>query len=125
RVARMVPGTAPAGPAMTASSWWDYINPFGYLSTAAGKVVADGWTAAMLGLWNAGLWALRWVLVGMDYFLTPDLRPDGPGAAIYPITLWLALILVGLLVVVQLGVVAWTRDGAALARVFIGTGQFL
>ena len=36
-------------------NWWDYVNPFTYLGNAAGKIVADGWTAAMLGIWNAGL----------------------------------------------------------------------
>ena len=40
----------------------DLFNPFKYLAGEAGKVIADGWTSAMLGLWNAGLWALRLVL---------------------------------------------------------------
>ena len=33
---------------LPAGSWFDQLNPFHYLAGAAGKVVADGWTAAML-----------------------------------------------------------------------------
>ena len=55
---------------LLAGSWYDQLNPFHYLAGAAGKVVADAWTAAMLGLWNAGLWAMRLVLNIMDAFLT-------------------------------------------------------
>ena len=55
-------------------------NPFKYLAAeAAGKLVADSWTAAMLGLWNAGLWVLRLVLRFVDALLTPDLSDTGPG----------------------------------------------
>jgi type IV secretion system protein TrbL len=57
----------------------DLINPFKYLASEAGKVIADGWTSAMLGLWNAGLWALRLVLNIIDSLLTPDLSANGPG----------------------------------------------
>ena len=49
----------------------DLFNPFKYLAGEAGKVIADGWTSAMLGLWNAGLWALRLVLNIIDALLTP------------------------------------------------------
>ena len=45
-----------------AESWWDYVNPWFYLGNAAGKVVADAWTVAMLAVWNTGLWLLRLVL---------------------------------------------------------------
>ncbi|MEJ7742391.1 MAG: hypothetical protein WKF73_07495 [Nocardioidaceae bacterium] len=65
-------------------NWPDIPNPFDYLGSAAGKVIADGWTAAMLGLWSAGLWVLRLVLNIMDAFLTPDISEDGPGAAGLP-----------------------------------------
>jgi len=37
----------------------DLVNPFRYPASEAGKVIADGWTSVMLGLWNPGLWALR------------------------------------------------------------------
>jgi hypothetical protein len=54
----------------------DLVNPFKYLASEAGKVIADGWTSAMLGLWNAGLWALRLVLNIIDSLLTPDLSDE-------------------------------------------------
>ena len=31
----------------------DLVNPFKYLASEAGKVIADGWTSAMLGLWGS------------------------------------------------------------------------
>ncbi|WP_295697250.1 type IV secretion system protein [Lapillicoccus sp.] len=106
-------------------SWWDYLNPFTYLGNAAGKVVADGWTAAMLGVWNAGLWLLKLVLGIEDGFLVPDLRQDGPMSGIYPTTFWSAGALVLILVMVQLGIAAFRRDGQSLARVLIGAAQFV
>jgi type IV secretion system protein TrbL len=101
---------------LAAGSWYDQLNPFHYLAGAADQVVADGWTAAMLGLWNAGLWALRLVLNIMDAFLTPDLSENGPGADIYRTTFWIAGALVLVMVMVQLGVVAIRRDGKAWRR---------
>jgi len=109
---------------LAADSWYDQLNPFGYLAGAAGKVVADGWTAAMLGLWNAGLWAMRLVLNIMDAFLTPDLSENGPGAEIYRTTFWIAGALVLVMVMIQFGVAAIRRDGKSLATVLIGGGQF-
>ena len=61
----------------------DLFNPFKYLAGEAGKVIADGWTSAMLGLWNAGLWALRLVLNIIDALLTPDLGENGPGGVVF------------------------------------------
>jgi hypothetical protein len=69
-------------------TWIDLINPFKF-HDEAGKVIADGWTSAMLGLWNAGLWALRLVLNIIDSLLTPDLG-GWAGAAAYRTTFWLA-----------------------------------
>ena len=109
---------------LPAGSWSDQLDPFGYLAGAAGKVVADGWTAAMLGLWNAGLWAMRLVLNIMDAFLTPDLSEDGPGAEIYRTTFWIAGGLVLVMVMIQLGVAAIRRDGKGLATVLVGGAQF-
>jgi hypothetical protein len=105
-------------------SWSDQFNPFHYLAGAAGKVVADGWTTAMLGVWNAGLWAMRLVLNIMDAFLTPDLSENGPGAEIYRTTFWVAGALVLVMVMIQFGVAAIRRDGKALATVLVGGGQF-
>ena len=109
---------------LPAGSWYDQLNPFGYLAGAAGKVVADGWTAAMLGLWNAGLWAMRLVLNIMDAFLTPDLSEKGPGAQIYSATFWIAGALVLIMVMIQLGVAAIRRDGKSLATLLVGGAQF-
>src|SRR5450631_621719 len=109
---------------LLAGSWYDQLNPFHYLAGAAGKVVADGWTAAMLGLWNAGLWAMRLVLNIMDAFLTPDLSENGPGAQIYAVTFWIAGALVLVMVMIQLGVAAIRRDGKSLATLLVGGAQF-
>ncbi len=46
--------------------WSDYLNPFTALGNAAASVVVDGWTAAMLGIWNAGLWLLKLALTVED-----------------------------------------------------------
>ena len=45
-------------------------NPFESLGSAAGKVVADGWTAIMLAIWNCGSWLLRLALHVIDQFMT-------------------------------------------------------
>ena len=103
----------------------DFLNPFTYLGSAAGKIVADGWTAAMLGLWNAGLWLLKLVLTIVDAFTTPDLSAGGPGAQVYQMTFWIAGVLMLLLTMVQLGVAAVRRDARSMARVLAGTGQFV
>jgi len=109
---------------LPADSWFDLLNPFARLAGAAGKLVADGWTVAMLGLWNAGLWAMRLVLNIMDAFLTPDLSEKGPGAAVYAVTFWIAGALVLVMVMIQLGVAAIRRDGKSLATLMVGGAQF-
>ena len=98
----------------------DLLNPFEYLAGAAGKVVADGWTSAMLGLWNAGLWAMRLVLNIIDALLTPDLGENGPGAIVYRTTFWLAGALVLIMLMIQLGLAAIRRSGKSLAVVLMG-----
>ncbi|CCH79170.1 conserved membrane hypothetical protein [Nostocoides japonicum T1-X7] len=103
----------------------DFLNPFTYLGSAAGKIVADGWTAAMLGLWNAGLWLLKLVLTLVDAFTVPDLSEGGPGSQVYQMTFWIAGALMLLLTMVQLAVTAARRDGKSMARVLVGTGQFV
>lgn len=109
---------------LSAQAWYDYANPFSYLAGAAGKVVADGWTSAMLGVWNAGLWGMRLVLNLMDAFLTPDVSASGPAAVVYQTTFWIAGVLVVILAMIQLGVAAFRRDGKALATVLVGVAQF-
>jgi type IV secretion system protein TrbL len=103
----------------------DLFNPFKYLAGEAGKVIADGWTSAMLGLWNAGLWALRLVLNIIDALLTPDLGENGPGGVVYRTTFWLAGALLLIMLMIQLGLAAIRRSGKGLAVVLVGLGQFL
>ena len=88
------------------------------------KFLADGWTTAMLSLWNAGLWLLQLVLNLGDALLTPDLREGGPGAGIYRTAFWIAGALFVILAFVQVGTAAIRRDGRSLARVAIGFVQF-
>jgi hypothetical protein len=103
----------------------DIPNPFAALGEIIVKAVADAWTAAMLALWDAGLYVLRIVLEFGDMFLTPDLSADGPGREVYRFVLWLALALVVIMAMIQLGVAAFKRDGTSLARALIGSGQFV
>ncbi|WP_286175688.1 hypothetical protein [Arthrobacter sp. NEB 688] len=105
--------------------WGDLTGPFTALGNVAGKVVADAWTVAMLGIWNAGLWLLRLVLGLLDKFLTPDLSESGPLASTYRLTAWVALSLVVVLIAVQTGAAAVRRDGRSIARLLMGTGQFV
>src|SRR5215217_9138853 len=79
----------------------------------------------MLGLWNAGLWALRLVLNIIDGLLIPDLSENGPGAMVYRTTFWLAGSLVLIMLMIQLGLAAIRRSGRSLAVVLLGLGQFL
>jgi type IV secretion system protein TrbL len=103
----------------------DRPNPFEELGDIIAKAAADAWTAAMLAIWNSGLFVLRIVLPVSELFLTPDLRGDGPGKGVYEFTLLLALALVVILVMIQLGAAAFKREGKGLARAFIGAGQFV
>src|SRR5215218_4665930 len=79
----------------------------------------------MLGLWNAGLWALRLVLNIIDALLTPDLGENGPGGVVYRTTFWLAGALLLIMLMIQLGLAAIRRSGKSLAVVLVGLGQFL
>lgn len=112
---------APAALPVPFPSW----NPFSPLGSAAGKVVADGWTAIMLAIWNCGSWLLRLALHIIDQFMTPDLREDGPGRPVYELSLWLGMTLFIAMSSVQLGVSAFQRNGRGLARVLIGYAQFV
>lgn len=103
----------------------DFFNPFESLGAAAGKLLVDTWTAAMLALWNAGLWILRLAFTFTDALLTPDLSETGPGAALYQTTFWIAGALLVIMLLIQLGVAVTKRDGHGLARIAIGIGQFV
>ena len=103
----------------------DIPNPFEAIGDVIAKAAADAWTAAMLAIWNSGLFVLRIVLTFSELFLTPDLSADGPGKDVYAFTLWLALAMVVILAMIQLGAAAFKREGKSLARAFIGSGQFV
>ena len=103
----------------------DIPNPFEHIGDAIANAAADAWTAAMLAVWSSGLFVLRIVLTFSELFLTPDLSDDGPGKDVYAFTLWLALALVIILAMIQLGAAAFKREGKGLARAIIGAGQFV
>lgn len=103
----------------------DIPNPVAALGDVVAKAAADAWTAAMLAIWNSGLFIMRIVLTYSELFLTPDLSADGPGRDVYAFTLWFALAMVVVLTTIQLGAAAFKRDGKSLARAFIGAGQFV
>jgi type IV secretion system protein TrbL len=99
-------------------------DPFGSLGSAIAGAVADTLTAAMLSLWNAGLWVLRSVLGLEDSILTPDLGEHGPVSELYATTFWIAFALAGILVLVQIGVALGKRDGHSIGRLLVGAAQF-
>ncbi|UFN45197.1 type IV secretion system protein [Nocardioides okcheonensis] len=101
------------------------LNPLDDLGSVIAKAAADAWTSAMMAVWASGLFVLRVVLTFAEAFLTPDLSADGPGRDVYAFTLWLAGGLATILVLVQLGRAAFTREGKQLARAAIGAGQFV
>jgi type IV secretion system protein TrbL len=100
------------------------IDPFGSLGSAIANAVADTLTAAMLALWNAGLWVLRAVLELEDAILTPNIGEKGPVGELYATTFWIALALVGILILVQIGVALGKRDGRSIGRLLVGAAQF-
>lgn len=100
------------------------IDRFGLLGSAIANVVTDSLTAAMLALWNAGLWVLRAVLDLEDAILTPTLGEDGPVGELYATTFWIALALIGILMLAQVGVALGKRDGHSIGRLLVGAAQF-
>lgn len=99
-------------------------DPFGALGSAAAHIVADGLKAAMLGLWNAGLWLLQLVLQLEDAILTPSLDESGPLGELYGTTFWIAATVVGLFMLIQLGLALGRRDARTLGRAVVGLVQF-
>lgn len=104
-------------------------NPFaalaGAASDAAGSVATNLWTAAMLAIWNAGLFFFRLILNLMDTWLTPDLSTDGPAGSVYQYCFWLAGSLMVIFLIGQLGLAAFRRDAKLLGRAAVGSGQFV
>ena len=99
-------------------------NPFDVIASQAGRVVTDAWIAMWLSFWNAGQWLLRLILGWMDAWLTPDLSASGPARTIYPVTFWIAGVVLVVMAIVQIGIAAGRRDGRGLARTLIGLAQF-
>lgn len=100
------------------------MEPFGVLGKAAAKIGTDILTAAMLSLWNAGLWLLTFVLDLEDHVLTPNLAEDGPLGSLYATTFWLALALVGIFMMVQVIIALALRDARTVGSLIVGVVQF-
>lgn len=119
-----------AAPTLDVPNPLDHIpNPFSVLGgaagAAAGNVATDLWTAAMLAMWNAGLFFFRLILNLMDAWLTPDLSTDGPAGSVYAYCFWLAGALMVVFLIGQLGLAAFRRDAKLLGRAAIGSGQYV
>ncbi len=100
------------------------LNPLDWLGGAVAGAAADGWKAAMIGLWSAGLWLLQLSFKIIDAFTTPDVSGSGPLKPVLPTTLWLGLFVVTLMMLLQLAVALIRRDGQSLGRIFVGMLQF-
>ena len=98
---------------------WEQIGElFGDLAAAGGQIVVDAWVAICMAVWGAGLWVMRAILQLGDWFLTPNLNPDGSSSAlwsVYGVTLWLGLSLALILLIVQLVGTVLRRDALSLA----------
>ena len=112
-----------ARPVALAFGWHD-LSPLSWLGSAVGRVAADGWTAAMTGLWSASLWLLQLVFGLIDAFTTPDLSAQGPLGAVLPTTLWLAAGVAAITLFLQIGAALVRRDGQSIGRVLLGIVQF-
>ncbi len=99
-------------------------DPFCVAGELAGAAVTDVWTAAMLALWEAGLWLLALAFSVVDALATPDLSADGPLAGVYPVTFGIGATVAAVMALVQLGAAALRRDGQTLGRLLVGLAQF-
>jgi type IV secretion system protein TrbL len=108
---------------------WEQIGElFGDLAAAGGQIVVDAWVAICMAVWGAGLWVMRAILQLGDWFLTPNLNPDGSASAlwsVYGLTLWLGLSLALILLIVQLVGTVLRRDALSLAAAVWGAVKFL
>jgi hypothetical protein len=99
-------------------------SPMAWLGGAASVATADGWKGAMVALWSAAMWALAVAFKIIDAFSDPDLSATGPLRAVLPYTFGIGASVAVVMVLLQLGAIAWNRDGQSLARVLVGTAQF-
>lgn len=117
-----------AGPAMGAVPGFGVglgsFSPMSWLGDAASAASADGWKSSMVALWSAAMWALGVAFHLIDTFTDPDLSATGPLRVILPYTFGIGAAVAALMVMLQLGAIAWSRDGQSLARVLVGTAQF-
>ncbi|MHA6510798.1 hypothetical protein [Tessaracoccus sp. Y1736] len=107
---------------------WEQIGElFGDLAAAGGQIVVDAWVAICMAVWGAGLWVMRAILQLGDWFLTPNLNPDGSSAlwSVYGLTLWLGLSLALMLLIVQLVGTVLRRDALSLGGALFGAVKFL
>ncbi|MHA6510720.1 hypothetical protein [Tessaracoccus sp. Y1736] len=108
---------------------WEQIGElFGDLAAAGGQIVVDAWVAICMAVWGAGLWVMRAILQLGDWFLTPNLNPDGSASAlwsVYGLTLWLGQSLALILLIVQLVGTVLRRDALSLAGAVWGAVKFL
>ncbi|WP_448642331.1 hypothetical protein [Geodermatophilus sp. URMC 63] len=100
------------------------VDPLCVIGNAAQAAVTDVWVAAMLSLWEAGLWLLGLAFSVVDALTTPDLSAGGPLAGIYPVTFGIGAAVAAVMALVQLGAAAMRRDGQTLGRVLVGLVQF-
>lgn len=133
--------TASAGPAAADTTVWAFpalpddpaegdatsclpVNPLCVIGNAAQAAVTNVWVAAMLSLWEAGLWLLSLAFSVVDALTNPDLSAGGPLAGIYPVTFGIGATVAAVMALTQLGAAALRRDGQTLGRVLVGLVQF-
>ena len=103
----------------------EWFDPFAGLGGVTGKLVTDSWTALMMAVWSGGLWVLKVVLELENALLVPDITANGPARQVYGLTAWIAVSLVVVMLMIQLGIAAVRRDGKSLGQVLVGAAQFV
>jgi type IV secretion system protein TrbL len=99
-------------------------NPLEWLGDKTSEALADGWRGAMLALWSAGLWLLRFCFGIIDQFVVPDLSREGILSTVYPYTFGLGLLVVLVLSMVQIGHAVLTQNLDGIGKLLIGIAQF-
>ena len=99
------------------------LNPLNWLGDKAKEGLADGWTAAMISLWSAGMWLLESVFKILDRFLTPDVGDPGL-VHLYGVTLWISFLIALIIAFGQIALAAIRRDGTSLGALVVGVVQY-